>query len=45
MMIVDYGVSPNGLETLRYSLGIEGDGEAITGIIKASPDGKIFSID
>lgn len=45
MMIVDYGVSPNGLETLRYSLGIEGDGEAITGIIKASPDGKIFSIE
>lgn len=45
MMIVDYGVSPNELETLRYSLDIEGDGEAITGIIKASSDGKIFSIE
>lgn len=45
MMIVDYGVIPNGLETLRYSLELGVDEEPITGIIKANPDGMIFSIE
>ena len=45
MMIVDYGVSPNGAETFRYVVGIESRSEPLDGVIKASPDGKITSIE
>jgi hypothetical protein len=45
MMIVDYGAHPNGLETFRYTVGIEGDGKPITGVIKATPEGRITSIE
>jgi hypothetical protein len=45
MMIVDYGVSPNGLETFQYVVGIEGSSKPLKGVIKASPDGTITSIE
>ncbi len=46
MMIVDYGVSPSGMETFKYTVGISGGSdEAIDGIIKATPDGVITSIE
>lgn len=45
MMVVDYGAHPNGLETFRYTVGIEDDGKPITGVIKATPDGRITSIE
>lgn len=45
MMIVDYGARPNGMETFKYTVGIEGDDKPITGVIKATPEGKITSIE
>lgn len=45
MMIVDYGVIPNGEEAFRYTVGIEGDDELIDGIIKADTEGVITSIE
>lgn len=45
MMIVDYGVRPNGLETFKYTVGIEGNDAPINGVIKATPDGEITSIE
>ncbi|MBT7959218.1 MAG: hypothetical protein ABGY95_01740 [Rubritalea sp.] len=46
MMIVDYGVSPSGMETFKYTVGMSGgSGEPIDGIIKATPDGVITSIE
>lgn len=45
MMIVDYGASPNGLETFQYVVGIEGSNKPLNGVIKASPDGTITSIE
>lgn len=45
MMIVDYGASPSGLETFKYTVGLEGSDKPITGIIKATPEGKITSIE
>ena len=46
MMIVDYGVSPNSMETFKYTVGISGgSGAPIDGIIKATPDGVITSIE
>lgn len=43
-MIVDYGARPSNTETFKYSVGIGGRGNLITGIIRATPDGKIVSI-
>ena len=46
MMIVDYGVSPSEIETFKYSVGISGgDDKPIDGIIKATPEGVITSIE
>ena len=46
MMIVDYGVSPSGMETFKYTVEISGGSdEPIDGIIKATPDGVITSIE
>ncbi len=45
MMIVDYGHSPNGLEIFKYTVGIKGGDNPITGVIKATPEGKITSIE
>lgn len=45
MMIVDYGVTPGELETFKYTVGLEGSDKPITGIIKATPEGKITSIE
>ncbi len=44
-MIVDYGLSPSGLETFKYSVGIEGGDKPITGLIRVTPEGKITSIE
>jgi hypothetical protein len=44
MMIVDYGVRPNGVEIFKYTVGIEGSNKPITGVIKATPEGEITSI-
>ena len=44
MMVVDYGVLPNGFETFKYTVGIESNGELIDGIIKAGVDKKITNI-
>lgn len=45
MMIVDYGAHPSGLETFKYTVGIEGASKPITGVIKANPGGQITSIE
>jgi hypothetical protein len=45
IMNVDYGVRSNGLETFKYTVGMEGSGELISGVIKADPTGKITSIE
>jgi hypothetical protein len=46
MMIVDYGVSPSAIDTLKYTVGMSvGSGEPIDGIIKATPGGVITSIE
>ncbi|PXA03975.1 hypothetical protein DDZ13_10075 [Coraliomargarita sinensis] len=45
MMIVDYGVDPSGLEVFKYTVGIESNADPISGIIKATPEGKITSIE
>ena len=44
MMIVDYSARPNGLETFKYTVGLGGNDEPITGVIKATPEGEITSI-
>lgn len=45
MLIVDYGESPSKLETFKYTVGLEGSDKPITGVIKATPEGKITSIE
>lgn len=45
MMIVDYGAIPSGSERFRYTVGLEGSSKPIVGIIKATPEGKITSIE
>jgi len=45
LLIVDYGESPNSLETFKYTVGIPSKSGPITGIIKAGIDGKITSIE
>lgn len=44
-MIVDYGLNPSELDALKYSYGIEGGGTPITGLIRATPEGKITRIE
>lgn len=45
LMIVDYGVRPNGLDTLKYTIGIEGDGKPISGEIRANQSREITNIE
>ncbi len=45
MMIVDYGLFPTGFDTFKYTIGIGGGGKLISGVIRATPDGKITNIE
>lgn len=45
LMIVDYGVRPSRLDTFKYSVGIGGGADPITGIIKSDAEGTITSIE
>lgn len=46
MMVIDYGEHPTTFETFKYSTGIgEDDGELISGVIRATPEGIITEIE
>jgi hypothetical protein len=46
MMIVDYEVLPNGWETFKYTVGLSGgSSKPVDGVIKATPEGVITSIE